>query len=262
MNFAEGVLEQLLSNAPERRFPERRFPERRFPELPGLFDYDLAVIKAGGADCPVGFAGDTDDMRGSDGFMVVGIDEAGRGPLAGDVYAAAVAFPSYDGLAEALPLLNDSKKMSEAARERLVPLIKSHSVWAVGVATVAEIDEHNILRATFLAMNRAYAALPLDNQVKAPHCILIDGNRRPDMATAAGVTVMTVVKGDGRSAAIAAASVIAKTERDAYMLRLAEQYPQYRFDKHKGYGTKLHYEMIAKYGITPVHRRTFLRTGS
>ena len=207
-----------------------------------LIEYDLNLLRHG---------------RHGQYSAVVGIDEAGRGPLAGDVYAAAVMFTSYDGLDEVLDGLNDSKKMSEKSRERIAPLIKAHSVWAVGVATAAEIDEHNILQATFMAMNRAYEALSLKTPLDTPHRILVDGNRRPTITTAAEIT--TVVKGDGKSAAIAAASVIAKTGRDAYMRGLAEEYPQYRFDKHKGYGTKLHYEMIAKYGITPIHRRTFLK---
>ncbi len=184
----------------------------------------------------------------SQGYNIVcGIDEAGRGPLAGPVYAAAVILPKgciIDGL-------NDSKKLSEKKRDYLFDVIKETAVsYGVGVATQQEIDEINILQATFLAMRRA-----VDNLSVAPDIALIDGNRRPGL----NIAEQDIVKGDAKSMSIAAASVIAKVSRDRYMLEMAEKYPQYQFEKHKGYGTKLHYEMIEKYGISPIHRKSFLK---
>lgn len=184
----------------------------------------------------------------SQGYNIVcGIDEAGRGPLAGPVYAAAVILPRgciIDGL-------NDSKKLSEKKRDYLFDVIKETAVsYGVGIATHQEIDEFNILQATFLAMRRA-----VDNLSVTPDIALIDGNRRPGL----NITEQDIVKGDAKSMSIAAASVIAKVSRDRYMLEMAEQYPQYQFEKHKGYGTKLHYEMIEKYGISPIHRKSFLK---
>ena len=184
----------------------------------------------------------------SQGYNIVcGIDEAGRGPLAGPVYAAAVILPKgciIDGL-------NDSKRLSEKKRDYLFDVIKETAVsYGVGVATQQEIDEINILQATFLAMRRA-----VDNLSVAPDIALIDGNRRPGL----NIAEQDIVKGDAKSMSIAAASVIAKVSRDRYMLEMAEKYPQYQFEKHKGYGTKLHYEMIEKYGISPIHRKSFLK---
>ena len=179
--------------------------------------------------------------------LLCGVDEAGRGPLAGPVCAAAVILPR--GLE--IPGLNDSKKLSEKRRDALFDTIRSSALsFGVAFASVEEIEELNILGATYLAMNRAIAML--DPQ---PELALIDGNR------SAGIThsCRCVIKGDARCADIAAASILAKVTRDRKMAELAEQYPQYRFEQHKGYGTALHYEMLRKYGPSPVHRPSFLR---
>lgn len=176
-----------------------------------------------------------------------GVDEAGRGPLAGDVYAAAVVFRE----GTVIEGINDSKKLSEKKRELLYDeIINSAEAWAVGTATAAEIDEMNILQATFLAMKRAVDGLSVK-----PKFALVDGNRLPQL----GIETKCLVKGDGTSASIAAASIIAKVSRDRYMCRLAEEYPEYCFDKHKGYPTKLHYEKIREFGPSPVHRLSFLK---
>lgn len=192
-----------------------------------LFEYDAEFRKNCGVFC--------------------GIDEAGRGPLAGDVYAAAVMLPEgivIDGL-------NDSKKLSGKKRELLYGMIiEKAEAYGIGTASVEEIDSINILQATFLAMKRAVNGLG-DREFT----VLVDGNAVPPLCC----KVQTLVKGDGISASIAAASIIAKVERDRYMKRLSEEYPQYMFEKHKGYGTKLHYELINKYGVSPVHRKSFLR---
>ena len=178
---------------------------------------------------------------------VCGIDEAGRGPLAGPVYAAAVWLP--EGLV--IDGINDSKKLSEKKREALFDVIKENAVaYGIGFADEKEIDEINILQATYLAMRRAY-----DNMQKACDYVLIDGNRMPPMP----VPGETIVKGDANSPSIAAASILAKVSRDRVMLEYAKQYPGYHFEKHKGYGTKLHYELIAQYGIQPFYRRSFLK---
>ena len=177
---------------------------------------------------------------------ICGVDEAGRGPLAGPVCAAAVILPPD---AE-LPGLNDSKKLSEKKRELLFPLIQEQAVaWSVAFASVEEIEELNILRATFLAMNRAIAGL----NVK-PDLALIDGNQNREIA----MPSRTVVHGDARCACIAAASILAKVSRDRLMKELAVRYPQYGFEKHKGYGTKAHYAALREYGPCPIHRRSFL----
>lgn len=185
----------------------------------------------------------------SKGFKTIcGIDEAGRGPLAGPVYAAAVILP----LGLEITGLNDSKKLSEKKREELFDVICEKAVdFSIGIADEKEIDEINILNATFLAMKRAVDGLKIK-----PDYALIDGNRYPRID---GVTEETIVKGDGKSMSVAAASILAKVSRDRYMLEIAEKYPQYCFEKHKGYGTKLHYEMLEKYGISPVHRKSFLK---
>ncbi|MBQ7654388.1 MAG: ribonuclease HII [Clostridia bacterium] len=182
------------------------------------------------------------------GFSCVcGVDEAGRGPLAGPVYAAAVILPldcEIDGL-------NDSKKLSEKKRDELFDIIKQKAVaFAVASASVEEIEEMNILQATFLAMKRAVESLETK-----PDIALVDGNRKPGLSIAES----TLVKGDARCPSIAAASILAKVSRDRYMLEIDKLYPEYQFSKHKGYGTKLHYEMLEKYGISPVHRRSFLK---
>ena len=179
--------------------------------------------------------------------VICGVDEAGRGPLAGPVYAAAVILPDH----LEIPGLDDSKKLTDKRRRELMPIIKEHAVaYGIGVATEKEIDEINILQATFLAMERAVAQL----EGKA-NFALIDGNREKDF----GLPVMTVVKGDSRSANIAAASVLAKVSRDDYMDEMAKQYPEYGFEIHKGYGTKAHYEALRTYGHCPLHRVTFLK---
>lgn len=178
---------------------------------------------------------------------VCGADEAGAGPLAGRVYAAAVILPEgWDA-----PYLNDSKKVTEKRRAVLYDQITRQAVaWAVAWADEKEIDEINILNARMLAMDRAIRALdpPAD-------FALIDGNRSVGIAC----PNETVVKGDGKSASIAAASILAKVSRDRYMLEMAELYPQYAFEKHKGYPTKLHYERLRQYGPCPIHRLTFLK---
>ncbi|MGN0479867.1 MAG: ribonuclease HII [Hominenteromicrobium sp.] len=178
---------------------------------------------------------------------VCGIDEAGRGPLAGPVYAAAVWLP--EGLV--LDGLNDSKKLSEKKRESLFPLIQEQAVsYGIGFATVQEIDELNILQATFLAMRRAFEAMQ-----KRCDYALVDGNRMPSLP----VPGETIVKGDAKSPSIAAASVLAKVSRDRLMMEYAGQYPEYQFEKHKGYGTKVHVEALHTYGPSPIHRKTFLK---
>lgn len=180
--------------------------------------------------------------------LVCGIDEAGRGPLAGPVCAAAVILPigtDIDGL-------NDSKKLTEKKREMLFPMIiENATAYGIGFASEQEIDEINILNATFLAMSRAVEALGI-----SPDLLLIDGNQKPKIGVGEEVTV---IKGDAKSVSVAAASVLAKVSRDRYMLEKSQEYPQYAFEKHKGYGTKLHYEKIAEYGVSPIHRKTFLK---
>lgn len=179
--------------------------------------------------------------------IICGVDEAGRGPLAGDVYAAAVVLDS----GVTIDYLNDSKKLSEKRREELFDVIKEKArAYCIATASVEEIDRLNILNAAMLAMKRAVEGLGI-----APDLALIDGNRLPDISCKA----QYVIKGDAVSASIAAASVLAKVARDRYMKELAEKYPQYVFEKHKGYGTKLHYECLEKYGISEVHRRSFLK---
>ena len=179
--------------------------------------------------------------------VICGVDEAGRGPLAGPVCAAAVILPKD----LQLPGLDDSKKLSDKRRRELFPLIQEQAIaYGIGIATHEEIDRINILQATFLAMERAMANLSVK-----PELALIDGNREKDF----GVPVQTVVKGDSLSANIAAASVLAKVTRDCMMEELAEKYPGYGFEIHKGYGTKAHYDALRTYGPSPIHRMTFLK---
>ena len=179
--------------------------------------------------------------------ILCGVDEAGRGPLAGPVCAAACILPRglvIDGL-------DDSKKLSDKKRRELSDVIKREAVsFGVAFASVEEIEEHNILRATFMAMNRAIAKLDV-----VPELAIIDGNR------AAGIEMPArcIVRGDSKCADIAAASILAKVTRDEYMLAMAEKYPEYHFEKHKGYGTKLHYEALREYGPSPIHRMSFLK---
>ena len=189
-----------------------------------------------------------------------GCDEAGRGPLAGSVFAAAVIWsketvenPAHE---EWLELLDDSKKLTDKQRAYLRPLIEKYATaWAVVEVSAAEIDQINILKASITGMQRA-----LDKLTIRPQHILVDGNKwRPYIpeGQVMEIPARTVVKGDGKYLSIAAASVLAKTYRDEYMLRLHEQYPQYHWDTNMGYPTKAHYEAIRQYGITPYHRKTF-----
>lgn len=179
--------------------------------------------------------------------LLCGVDEAGRGPLAGPVCAAAVILPR----GAEIPGLNDSKKLTEKKREALFePICETALSYGIAFASVEEIEELNILEATFLAMNRAIAQLS-----PQPELALIDGNRDKGIA----VPCRCVVKGDSKCADIAAASILAKVSRDRLMLRYAEEYPQYHFEQHKGYGTKQHYEAIRAYGPSPIHRMSFLR---
>lgn len=184
----------------------------------------------------------------AEGYKAIcGVDEAGRGPLAGPVCAAAVILPK--GLE--LPGLNDSKKLTDKKRRELFPIIKEQAIaYGIGFASHEEIDEINILQATYLAMERALQQL----EGKADFAI-IDGNRAKDF----GIPVRTVIKGDGLSASIAAASVLAKVSRDDIMLEMAEKYPEYGFEVHKGYGTKAHYEALRAHGHSPIHRMSFLK---
>ena len=178
---------------------------------------------------------------------ICGVDEAGRGPLAGPVCAAAVILPAN----LEIPGLNDSKKLSDKRRRELYPVIMEQAIaYGIGLADHQEIDEINILQATFLAMERALANLSVK-----PELALIDGNREKDF----GVPVKTVVHGDSLSASIAAASVLAKVTRDDIMLQMAQEYPGYGFEIHKGYGTKAHYQALAEKGPCPIHRMTFLK---
>lgn len=179
--------------------------------------------------------------------LICGVDEAGRGPLAGPVCAAAVILPRD----MQIPGLTDSKKLTDKKRRELFPVIQEQAVaYGIGLASEQEIDEINILQATFLAMRRA-----LDQLSVQPDLALIDGNRETDF----GIPVKTVVKGDSLSANIAAASILAKVTRDDIMIQLAQEYPGYGFEIHKGYGTKAHYAALAEHGPSAIHRRSFLK---
>lgn len=194
------------------------------------------------------------------GVVEAGCDEAGRGPLAGSVFAAAVVLDAalLDNQAhrEWLDLLNDSKQLTDKQRQYLRPLIEQHATaWAVVEVTAEEIDQINILNASIIGMQRA-----LDQLSVTPQHIIVDGNKwRPyiPQGQVLEIPARTVVKGDGKYLSIAAASVLAKTYRDEYMLQLHEQYPHYHWDTNMGYPTKAHYEAIRKYGITPYHRKSF-----
>ena len=185
----------------------------------------------------------------SKGYSAVcGVDEAGRGPLAGPVFAAAVILPENCEIEG----LNDSKKISEKKRDALFDVIKEKAIsWSVASVDEKTIDEINILQATYLAMRKAVEGL----DVPADYA-LIDGNRMPPLE----IEGETIVKGDAKSPSIAAASILAKVSRDRFMLELDEKYPQYQFAKHKGYGTKLHYEMLTEHGISDCHRISFLKS--
>lgn len=179
--------------------------------------------------------------------LLCGVDEAGRGPLAGDVFAAAVVFDS-DTVIEGI---NDSKKLSEKKREQLFDeIVEKAKFYSIKIATVEEIEKINILNSAMLAMKRAVESLGCQ-----PDYVLVDGNKVPDLA----VKAEAVVKGDAKSQSVAAASILAKVTRDRYMKKMAEKYPQYQFEKHKGYGTKLHYQMIDEYGASEIHRLSFLK---
>ncbi len=195
------------------------------PSEPSLFDEDYEALRFEG--------------------LLAGVDEAGRGPLAGPVCAAAVILDPkrpIEGLA-------DSKKLSAKKREALAPLIRERALaWAIAWAEPEEIDRVNILRATMNAMRRAVEGLQV-----APDCVWVDGNRLPDLPYPAEA----IVKGDAKVPAISAASILAKTARDAKMREYAEQYPEYGFERHAGYGTKEHVAALEKFGPTPIHRKTF-----
>lgn len=179
--------------------------------------------------------------------LICGADEAGRGPLAGDVFAAAVVFAA-DTVIEGI---NDSKKLTEKKREKLFDeIIEKAEYFSIQCATVSEIEEINILNAAMLSMKRAIEDLDC-----TPDIALIDGNKTPDIS----IKAEAVVKGDAKSQSIAAASILAKVARDRYMLEMAEKYPQYHFEKHKGYGTKLHYQAIDEFGECEIHRPSFLK---
>lgn len=184
----------------------------------------------------------------AEGFSpVAGTDEAGRGPLAGPVFAAAVILPPEIDI----PGLNDSKKLTEAKREALFPVITEKALaYAIAEASVEEIEELNILHAAQLAMRRAVEALPIK-----PGILLIDGNYSDGF----GLPEKTIVKGDSLSASIAAASILAKVARDRKMIEYAKEYPDYGFEKHKGYPTEAHYAAIREHGVTPIHRLSFLK---
>lgn len=188
-----------------------------------------------------------DNIYTDDVTVICGVDEAGRGPLAGPVCAAAVILPKH----LEIPGLTDSKKLSDKKRRELFPVIKEQAIaYGIGLATEAEIDEINILQATFLAMQRA-----IDQLEGRAQLALIDGNRAKDF----GLPTKTIVKGDSLSANIAAASVLAKVTRDDIMTEAAKEYPRYGFEVHKGYGTKAHYAALTELGSCPIHRMTFLK---
>lgn len=197
----------------------------------------------------------------SEGVQVIGVDEAGRGPLAGPVFAAAVILDANYRISG----LNDSKKLSEQSRTELSHIIKEKALaWQIASASVAEIDELNILQATLLAMKRAAEGLAI-NLAQKSAMVLVDGNQTPkieiavqdDDKTVMRVPVKTIIKGDAKMACIAAASILAKVARDQIMLELDKEYPEYAFAKHKGYGTKLHLSSLQQHGASPVHRQSF-----
>jgi ribonuclease HII len=179
------------------------------------------------------------------GARIIGIDEAGRGPWAGPVVAGAVMWPEGATLPDAL---NDSKKLSAKKRDALYDIVTTQAHYSIGIASAAEIDQMNILQATLLAMQRAYDALNV-----TPDCALIDGNKTPSLPCPA----QAIVKGDGKSPSIAAASIIAKVTRDRMMADLARTYPEYGFERHAGYGTAQHSHALAEHGPCPAHRRSF-----
>lgn len=196
-------------------------------EASDLFDFDSGFRRKFGAVC--------------------GIDEAGRGPLAGDVFAAAVILD--EGVV--IEGINDSKKLTEKKREALFDEICSKArAYCIASASVDEIERLNILQADFLAMQRAYNGLGMQAGI-----VLVDGNQLPQL----DAEMKYVIKGDARSASIAAASILAKVSRDRYMKQMAEKYPQYGFEKHKGYGTKAHYAAVDEFGLCEIHRKSFFK---
>jgi ribonuclease HII len=211
-------------------FGQGNWGESHLKDLNKLYEFDNDIRKKLGID-----------------GRLCGVDEAGRGPLAGGVYAAAVILPD-DVIISGL---NDSKKLTEKKREIIFnEIIEKAAAYSVAYASVAEIEEMNILNAAMLAMKRAAEALHIK-----PSYALIDGDKTPELE----ISCEAVIKGDATSASIAAASVLAKVSRDREMLELAKKYPQYGFDRHKGYGTKLHCEALREYGACPVHRMSFLK---
>ena len=191
------------------------------------------------------------EARDAGYVRVCGCDEAGAGPLAGPVYAAAVILP----VEAEIPGLDDSKKLTEKKREALFPLIQERALaWAVAWVDAAEIDQTDILSARMKAMQ-----LAMDQLEPPADFALVDGNRDRGRSSAIVTPHRCIVKGDSLSASIAAASILAKVSRDHWMVKAAEEYPEYQFQKHKGYGTRLHYEMLRTYGPSPIHRRSFLK---
>ena len=191
------------------------------------------------------------EAMAEDRALVCGCDEAGAGPLAGPVYAAAVILP----LGLDIPSLDDSKKLTEKKREALFPVIQKKALaWSVAAVDAAEIDRTDILSARMKAMQ-----LAIDGLSPKPDFALIDGNRDRGRTSAITAPHRCLVKGDSLSASIAAASNLAKVSRDRYMTEAAAQYPAYGFDRHKGYGTRLHYQLLREHGPSPIHRRTFLK---
>ncbi|MBR4320309.1 MAG: ribonuclease HII [Oscillospiraceae bacterium] len=190
---------------------------------------------------------DFDEAFRTEYSLLCGVDEAGRGPLAGDVYAAAVILPENCNIEG----LDDSKKISEKRREKLFKEIQEKAIcWNIATASVAEIEKLNILKASLLAMKRAVEGL-----TQKPDYALIDGNQRPALS----IPFECLVKGDAKSASIAAASILAKVARDRYMTEQAKLYPDYAFEKHKGYGTEEHRKRLQQFGACPIHRPSFLK---
>lgn len=189
-----------------------------------------------------------EDMAKKKGYCsICGVDEAGRGPLAGNVYAAAVILPENCKIEG----INDSKKLSEKKREQLFDIICEEALsYSIGIASVQEIDNINILQATFLAMKRA-----IDGLKTTPDYVLVDGNTMPHI----DIQGEAIIKGDAKSISIAAASILAKVSRDRYMKQMDKLYPEYQFAKHKGYGTALHIQLIKEYGPCEIHRKSFLK---
>ncbi len=207
-----------------------------------IFDFDINERK-------------TPTLFNSKGFnFLIGTDEAGRGPAAGALYTAAVCFKNYDNLYEILPKLNDSKKLSEKTREDLFPIIKENSIWSVRKIEIETIEKINILNASLYGMG--LCAKDVIQQLKTDNVlILVDGNK----GLKENFQNKPVIKGDSKSAAIAAASILAKVSRDNYMYELDKKYPEYNFKNNKGYLTKDHINSIKKFGIKEIHRKTFLK---